>query len=67
MQQALKSPSRAARAQIAAAELLGKLDIAMNKPPTALHPGLRGENGPIAALGFNHRRASAQFKAVNAS
>jgi hypothetical protein len=43
MQQALKSPSGAARAQIVATELLDKLDVAMDEPPAALHPGLRGE------------------------
>jgi hypothetical protein len=46
MQQALKSSSGAARAQIVAPELLGELDIAMDETPAALDPGFRGERLP---------------------
>jgi hypothetical protein len=43
MQQALKSASGAARAQVVAAELFNQLDIAVDKALAALHPGFRGE------------------------
>src|ERR1700681_32244 len=46
MQQALKSSSGAAGAQIVATELLGELDVAMDEAPAALHPGFRGERFP---------------------
>src|ERR1700686_1858645 len=46
MQQTLKSPSGAARAQIIATELLDELHVAMNKAPPAFHDGLRRERLP---------------------
>jgi hypothetical protein len=39
MQQVLKPASGAAWAQIVATELLGELDVAVDEPPAALHPG----------------------------
>jgi hypothetical protein len=43
MQHSLKPASGAARAQIVAAEFFGKLDVAVDEPPAALHLGFRGE------------------------
>jgi hypothetical protein len=39
MQQALKSASRAARAQVIAAKLFAQLDIAMDETPSTLDMG----------------------------
>jgi hypothetical protein len=46
MQQALKSASGTARAQIVATELLRQLDVAVNEPPAAFDLGFRGEGLP---------------------
>jgi hypothetical protein len=43
MQQALKSASGAAWAQVVAAELFGQFDVAVDKTPTAFDMGFRGE------------------------
>jgi hypothetical protein len=46
MQQALKPASGAARAQIIAAELFGRLDLAMDETASTLDMGFRGEGLP---------------------
>jgi hypothetical protein len=43
MQQALKSASGAAWAQVVATELFAQLDVAMDETPPALDVGFRGE------------------------
>jgi hypothetical protein len=43
MQHALKPARGAARAQVVAAELFAKLDVAMDETPAAPDAGFRGE------------------------
>jgi hypothetical protein len=70
MQQALKPASRAAWAQIVAAEFFAQLDVAMDETPSTLDMGFRGEGLPPLTRdaesrgGFRNRDACAWHTSV---